>query len=232
MLHDAKTHELGCGVGGVGEERREKKVAIPEIRQAWLERPRRPLAIDRSWPCPGHGNAGDLFDSSAPSLMVFKPISYHRLQRGGERPLDGRLTSMGKSKKSKLRVSLPNNLLKEIVIVCHGGPLGLKVSQDSTTGHVLIKSFHLLPSGPCALAPPALSPSTGGSAAPSPWPRYTYLVYTHHPPSDRLSRHARHLLCPDSSSHSSSSSSFSLPRRTGPGGEEPVVPRGRCAALH
>ena len=232
MLHDAKTHELGCGVGGVGEERREKKVAIPEIRQAWLEQPLRPLAIDRSWPC--------LATATRRLVRLFRPVFKWFLKtnflspiaRGGERPLDGRLTSMGKSKKSKLRVSLPNNLLKEIVIVCHGGPLGLKVSQDSTTGHVLIKSFHLLPSGPCALAPPALSPSTGGSAAPSPWPRYTYLVYTHHPPSDRLSRHARHLLCPDSSSHSSSSSSFSLPRRTGPGGEEPVVPRGRCAALH
>ena len=70
VLHDAKTHELGCGVGGVGEERREKKVAIPEIRQAWLEQPRRPLAIDRSWPCPGHGNA-DLFRLFRPSLMVF-----------------------------------------------------------------------------------------------------------------------------------------------------------------
>ena len=118
------------------------------------------------------------------------------------------LRSMGKSKKSKLRVSLPNNLLKEIVIVCHGGPLGLKVSQDSTTGHVLIKSFHLLPSGPChrPFAPSGLSPSTSGSAAPLPWPRYIYTIHTpSHLTDCPATSRPPPAVSPTPSSHSSSS---------------------------
>ena len=145
------------------------------------------------------------------------------------------LRSMGKSKKSKLRVSLPNNLLKEIVIVCHGGPLGLKVSQDSTTGHVLIKSFHLLPSGPChrPFAPSGLSPSTSGSAAPLPWPRYIYTIHTpSHLTDCPATSRPPPAVSPTPSSHSSSSLLCSLRRRTGAGGEEPIVRRGRCAALH
>ena len=51
-----------------------------------------------------------------------------------------------KKKKHKL-VVLPLNISKEVVVVCHGGPLGLKVTQIASTGFVVIKSFHLLPSG-------------------------------------------------------------------------------------
>ena len=168
VLHDAR-HTNWCGVGGGEEGGRDTKVAIPEIRQAWLEQPLGPLAIDRSWPCPGPRQTRE--ENAALRVFYKWVITIFRLKTA--RLLFG-LRSMGKSKKSKLRVSLPNNLLKEIVIVCHGGPLGLKVSQDSTTGHVLIKSFHLLPSGPChrPFAPSGLSPSTSGSAAPLPWPRY------------------------------------------------------------